>query len=96
MSALELLESLRAPEAAAPDRRTEGEQVVLEVPMRFGATTLRLRRMAGRWLASAAGPDGELRLAGDTSPYLAASLALEPWQVDASHVMRVVAGALRS
>lgn len=93
MSALEILESLRtAGEVAEP--RVEGSQLAVELPMRFGATTLRLRRMAGRWLASAPGPDGELQLAADASPFVAASLALEPWQVDASRVMTLLSGVL--
>ncbi|HET6381565.1 MAG TPA: hypothetical protein VFH63_11125 [candidate division Zixibacteria bacterium] len=95
MSALEVLGPGRAtPQVGEP--QVEGRLIEVEVPMRFGATTLRLRRMAGRWLASAPAPDGELQLAADGSPYLAAALALEPWQVDTSRVMTLMSSALRA
>lgn len=74
------------------DLAVEGGAVSVEVPLGRGSATLRLRRMAGKWLATATGPRGEVEVGADSSPYLAAQLALERWQADPLTVMIAVGG----
>jgi hypothetical protein len=76
--------------ADAPDLVIEGLGVERELSTRSGPVTLRLRRMAGRWLATAVGPLGETEVGADPSPYLAAKLALERWQPDTVPVLVAV------
>jgi hypothetical protein len=90
--------TLHAPERpSASDPRdlvVEGGIVQVEVPLRRGSATLRLRRIAGRWLATATGPEGAVELGADGSPYLAAGIALERWQPDLLKVMLAVGSAV--
>lgn len=76
--------------AEAPDLVIEGRSVERELGTPSGPVTLRLRRMAGRWLATAIGPLGETEVGADASPYLAARLALERWQPDTVPVLVAV------
>jgi hypothetical protein len=81
MTPATLLDAREPSEAAdAPDLVVEGPGVQRELSTPSGPVTLRLRRMAGRWLATAIGPLGETEVGADPSPYLAAKLALERWQ----------------
>jgi hypothetical protein len=76
------------------DGTVESRLLGAELPLAQGAVSLRLRRMAGRWLATATGPLGQVEVGADASPYLAAQLALETWQPDNVTVMLAV-GRLR-
>jgi hypothetical protein len=91
--------TLHAPELpSASDARdlvVEGGSLEVDVPLRRGSATLRLRRMAGRWLATATGPEGALEVGADSSPYLAAGIALERWQPELVQVMLAVGPAVR-
>lgn len=91
--------TLHAPElltgSDARDLVVEGAGIVVDVPLRRGSATLRLRRMAGRWLATATGPEGAVEVGADSSPYLAAGIALESWQPELLQVMLAVGPALR-
>lgn len=73
-----------------PDLVTEGRLLETELTVPAGPISLRMRRMAGRWLATATGPLGQVELGADRSPYLAAQLALETWAPDAVTVMLAV------
>lgn len=76
------------------DLVVEGRPMRAELEVALGLVSLRLRRMAGRWLVTATGPRGEVEVGADRSPYLAAQLALERWQPDQVQVM-VAVGAMR-
>lgn len=76
------------------DLVVEGRPMRVEMQLAEGPVTVRMRRMAGRWLATATGPRGEVEVGADRSPYLAAQLALERWQPDLVRVM-VAVGSMR-
>lgn len=94
MTRLDLLapELTRATEAR--DLVVESRGLEVDVPLRRGSASLRLRRMAGRWLATATGPEGAVEVGADSSPYLAAGIALERWQPELVQVMLAVGPAL--
>lgn len=75
------------------DNTIESPLLGAELTLPCGLVSLRLRRLAGRWLATAVGPRGEVEIGADASPYLAAQLALERWQPDSISVMLAVGGA---
>jgi hypothetical protein len=87
-----LADALVGPDA--PDLAVEGRPMRAVLEVALGQVSLRLRRMAGRWLVTATGPRGEVEVGADRSPYLAAQLALERWQPDQVQVM-VAVGAMR-
>jgi hypothetical protein len=74
------------------DLVVESRPLSVELELPAGPVSIRLRRMAGRWLATATGPRGEVEVGVDRSPYLAAQLALERWQPDLVRVMIAVGG----
>jgi hypothetical protein len=78
---------------SAVDRTIESPLLGAELALGRGPVSLRLRRLAGRWLATAIGPRGEVEVGADASPYLAAQLALETWQPDAVSVLLAVTSA---
>lgn len=90
--------ALLAPELTgateARDLVVESHGLEVDVPLRRGSATLRLRRMAGRWLATAIGPEGAVEVGADGSPYLAAGIALERWQPELVQVMLAVGPAV--
>jgi hypothetical protein len=65
----------------------ESQLLGTQLPTPQGPVALRLRRLAGRWLATATGPQGRVEVGADASPYLAAQLALETWQLDTVTVL---------
>jgi hypothetical protein len=77
----------------AVDNTIESPLLGAELALPCGPVSLRLRRLAGRWLATAVGPRGGVEVGADASPYLAAQLALERWQPDSISVMLAVGGA---
>lgn len=74
------------------DLVVEGGPLSAVLELAAGPVSIRMRRMAGRWLATATGPRGEVEVGVDRSPYLAAQLALERWQADLVAVMVAVGG----
>ena len=49
------------------DLVVEGRPMRVEMQLAEGPVTVRMRRMAGRWLATATGPRGEVEVGGDRS-----------------------------
>ncbi len=91
-----LLVPQQLPSAAdGPDHVVEGRMLQRELSTPSGPVTLRLRRMAGRWLATAFGPLGQSEVGADPSPYLAAKLALERWQPETVPVLVAVGDMTR-